>query len=344
MNRADAIPDPETSSNDLVSRTGADGDNDSHAPHGSLRDLAVLLALPAMWVGHEPSYIVEDLLSVLFSLLRLESAYVRFDDPSGSPALEYWKPSGSSKPSRFEPAIASEPPPDRGLMTVVTSKPSGVSSQGALRTAKIFPALPGEDGLVLAESTRPDFPTDHERYLLRVAVGQATISLRAARMLASERAARIAAEAALETRNAFLANLAQDLTASMETVAYYTTQSRVLSLESQGEADSPRGTTPSHYHDALPAASNGLRAHPESPEAPISVPLAIHLTRRETEVLGLLAQGLSNKEIAAELWLSDRTVERHITGLYAKIGVRRRTEATLYALQQGLEDIVAGDA
>jgi len=161
VNRADAISDPETSSNDLVSRTGADGDNDSHAPHGSLRDLAVLLALPAMWVGHEPSYIVEDLLSVLFSLLRLESAYVWFDDPSGSPALEYWKPSGSSKPSRFEPAIASEPPPDRGLMTVVTSKPSGVSNQGALRTAKIFPALPGEDGLVLAESTRPDFPTDH---------------------------------------------------------------------------------------------------------------------------------------------------------------------------------------
>jgi DNA-binding NarL/FixJ family response regulator len=62
------------------------------------------------------------------------------------------------------------------------------------------------------------------------------------------------------------------------------------------------------------------------------------LTRREAEVLGLLAQGLSNKEIAAVLWLSDRTIERHITGLYRKIGVERRTEATAFALRYGLID------
>jgi DNA-binding NarL/FixJ family response regulator len=62
------------------------------------------------------------------------------------------------------------------------------------------------------------------------------------------------------------------------------------------------------------------------------------LTRREAEVLGLLAQGLSNKEIAAILCLSDRTIERHVTGLYRKIGVGRRTEATAYALRYGLVD------
>jgi DNA-binding NarL/FixJ family response regulator len=50
----------------------------------------------------------------------------------------------------------------------------------------------------------------------------------------------------------------------------------------------------------------------------------------------LLAEGLSNKEIAAELWLSDRTVERHITGLYRKIGAQRRTEATAFAVRHGL--------
>jgi DNA-binding CsgD family transcriptional regulator len=65
------------------------------------------------------------------------------------------------------------------------------------------------------------------------------------------------------------------------------------------------------------------------------------LTRREAEVLGLLAQGLSNKEIAALLWLSERTVERHITGVYRKIGVERRSEATAFALRHGL---VATDA
>jgi DNA-binding NarL/FixJ family response regulator len=58
-------------------------------------------------------------------------------------------------------------------------------------------------------------------------------------------------------------------------------------------------------------------------------------------VLGLLAQGLTNKEIATVLWLSDRTVERHITGLYRKIGAQRRAEATAFALHHGLGDAAA---
>jgi DNA-binding CsgD family transcriptional regulator len=63
------------------------------------------------------------------------------------------------------------------------------------------------------------------------------------------------------------------------------------------------------------------------------------LTRREAEVLGLLAAGRSNKEIAAELFLSERTVERHITTMYRKIGTRRRTEAMAFALRHGLADV-----
>jgi DNA-binding CsgD family transcriptional regulator len=60
------------------------------------------------------------------------------------------------------------------------------------------------------------------------------------------------------------------------------------------------------------------------------------LTRREAEVLGLLAEGRTNKEIAAELVLSTATVERHVANLYRKIGARRRAEATAYALNHGL--------
>jgi ATP/maltotriose-dependent transcriptional regulator MalT len=63
------------------------------------------------------------------------------------------------------------------------------------------------------------------------------------------------------------------------------------------------------------------------------------LTRREAEVLGLLAAGHSNKEIAAQLFLSERTVERHITTVYRKIGTRRRTEAMAFALRHGLADV-----
>src|SRR5215218_1652682 len=63
------------------------------------------------------------------------------------------------------------------------------------------------------------------------------------------------------------------------------------------------------------------------------------LTRREAEVLGLLAAGHSNKEIAAELFLSERTVERHITTVYRKIGTHRRTEAMAFALRHGLAEV-----
>lgn len=59
------------------------------------------------------------------------------------------------------------------------------------------------------------------------------------------------------------------------------------------------------------------------------------LTEREREVLELLAQGLSNKDIAQRLYLSVRTVEGHLVNVYGKLGVHSRTEAALYAVRQG---------
>jgi DNA-binding CsgD family transcriptional regulator len=58
------------------------------------------------------------------------------------------------------------------------------------------------------------------------------------------------------------------------------------------------------------------------------------LTSRETEVLRLIAAGRTNAEIAAELVLSVRTVERHVANIYAKIGARRRAEAVAYAARE----------
>ena len=59
------------------------------------------------------------------------------------------------------------------------------------------------------------------------------------------------------------------------------------------------------------------------------------LTEREREVLALLAEGLSNKAIAARLYLSVRTVEGHLASLYPRLGVHSRTEAMRVALQVG---------
>ena len=60
------------------------------------------------------------------------------------------------------------------------------------------------------------------------------------------------------------------------------------------------------------------------------------LTQREAEVLTLIAAGKSNSEIAQELVLSVRTVERHITNIYTKINARGRADATSYVLNHGL--------
>ena len=58
------------------------------------------------------------------------------------------------------------------------------------------------------------------------------------------------------------------------------------------------------------------------------------LTDREVEVLLLIAQGKTTREIANELVLSPRTVQRHTTNLYAKINVRNRSEAAAFALNE----------
>jgi pimeloyl-ACP methyl ester carboxylesterase/DNA-binding CsgD family transcriptional regulator len=60
------------------------------------------------------------------------------------------------------------------------------------------------------------------------------------------------------------------------------------------------------------------------------------LTPREVEVLRLIASGRSNREIADELVLSVRTVERHITNLYGKISARGKADATAFALRSGV--------
>ena len=57
------------------------------------------------------------------------------------------------------------------------------------------------------------------------------------------------------------------------------------------------------------------------------------LTEREREILDLLAQGLSNKMIAAQLYLSVRTVEGHLANIYSRLGVHSRTEAMLIAVK-----------
>ena len=60
------------------------------------------------------------------------------------------------------------------------------------------------------------------------------------------------------------------------------------------------------------------------------------LSQREREVLFLVARGLANKEIARQMGLSTRTIDRHIASVFTKMRVNSRTQAVLKALRQGI--------
>jgi DNA-binding NarL/FixJ family response regulator len=71
-------------------------------------------------------------------------------------------------------------------------------------------------------------------------------------------------------------------------------------------------------------------------DRPASQPLVVPLSERELDVLRLLADGRSNREIAGELFLAEGTVKNHVTNVLAKLGARDRTQAALRARGLGL--------
>ena len=71
-------------------------------------------------------------------------------------------------------------------------------------------------------------------------------------------------------------------------------------------------------------------------------PTEVPLTGREVEVLQLVAQGLSNQDIAQNLVVAERTVSKHVSTILDKLHVANRTQAALYALRQGLTSLDQG--
>jgi len=92
--------------------------------------------------------------------------------------------------------------------------------------------------------------------------------------------------------------------------------------------------------DASPYAGRLLAAFPAKQQAEAYAKAegggVEPLSGRELEVLGLIAQGLSNKEIAERIFLSLRTVKWHTTNIFAKLGVGNRTEAAAKARALGI--------
>jgi DNA-binding NarL/FixJ family response regulator len=106
--------------------------------------------------------------------------------------------------------------------------------------------------------------------------------------------------------------------------------------------------SPSHLANAIRAVHGGKIAINQSVIRQMAEKLASHdpsapgliqprnLTQREAQILAKVAQGLSDKEIAAKLFLSEATVKSHLRIVYTKLGIHNRVQAAALAVQNGL--------
>jgi NarL family two-component system response regulator LiaR len=108
-------------------------------------------------------------------------------------------------------------------------------------------------------------------------------------------------------------------------------------LKNTEPADLARAVRAAHAGEAIIDPTVAARLVQTLSERPrTDTPRDEQLTTREREVLGLIARGRSNKWIALELEISEKTVKAHVGRLLAKLGVSDRTQAALLAVQEGL--------
>lgn len=151
-----------------------------------ITDLVGILALPAMWVGSEPSRIVQSLLDSLLGMLHLDLVYLRLHHPISDICWDTVR-----LPDK-EQLIAAQ----KDIREVLSTW-SGIDplewperltiGDTAFQVVPLSLGLQAEIGILVAGSGRPDFPRQTERLLLSVAANQATIGLQGAQHLSEQR-------------------------------------------------------------------------------------------------------------------------------------------------------------
>ena len=157
---------------------------------GCINDLISVLALPAIWSGHESSQIVNTLLDVLLGMLRLDFAYARLSDAIGGSPIEVVRLAQrrhlAAQPQEVGRALNRWLTGDPPTSPVVVPNPIGA---GEVSIAIFRLGLQDTVGVLVAGSQRADFPTTIDMLLLRVAANQAAIELQEARRLREQRQA-----------------------------------------------------------------------------------------------------------------------------------------------------------
>jgi PAS domain S-box-containing protein len=153
-------------------------------------DLTTILALPAIWIGSEPSQIVSSLLDALLRTLRLDFAYARlggWDDEPPSEMVRAAQRQGRKLPAQ-DVGRALDPwlTPDAPVGSLGIPNPVG---EGTVSIARFRLGLPDDAGILVVGSARADFPSKTDMLLLRVAVNQAVIGLQEARLLGTQQRA-----------------------------------------------------------------------------------------------------------------------------------------------------------
>ena len=170
-----------------------------------LRDLAALVALPRMWRGRSPKYIASSVADALVTLVRADAVHLRLSSEADTQTLEEARPRGTPLTDAVGPG---DDHPESS--TFQNTTPAGQT----LHVLRISPQVDSVRATVLLGATRPDFPTEIESFLARIAVEQAMLAVHSARLVESLTAANSA-------KSAFLATMSHELRTPLNAIIGY---------------------------------------------------------------------------------------------------------------------------